>query len=246
MGRGRARRSVRLRTIVRGDLTDEVLDELYRLANRLMVEEADHFRVHAMANDLVHVFECAKSGEVVGFQFWKTVPLDRPRARAIVGGKLRVLPEFRGQATHLVSGLRFFLRNRLRHPVTRYYRLSMASIFGFVSLTEALAEYRLFDPHADDPEGRMLAAAFARIAREDDFRLRDDGLFDVGIFISPETLAAYSESYFERPAALRYAEANPAFRSNGCYVGFWFRFTPGNVLRMIRAIARKRLPLRRA
>jgi hypothetical protein len=34
--------------------------------------------------------------------------------------------------------------------------------------------------------------------------------------------------------------AQPAYRTNGCYLGFWFRFTPRNVAAPARAVARKR------
>jgi hypothetical protein len=36
-----------------------------------------------------------------------------------------------------------------------------------------------------------------------------------------------------------YASANPGFRTNGCYLGFWFTFTPANLLALTRAIRRK-------
>jgi hypothetical protein len=57
--------------------------------------------------------------------------------------------------------------------------------------------------------------------------------------MTPETLAGFGPSYFDRPAARRYAEVNPGYRSNGCYVGFWCRFTPANLLSLIQAIRRK-------
>src|SRR5262249_8618183 len=115
-------------------------------------------RLHAETNDVVHVFE--HGGKIVGYQFWRTAPLDLPGARVILGGKLRVLPGHRGRALHLRSGLRFFLGCKARHPFTRYYRLSVVSLFGFVSLTSALAEYRILDPHPapGDREGEAIRA----------------------------------------------------------------------------------------
>jgi len=229
---------VRIRAVACRDLDDELLDRLHELANGLMAEDLEHFRVHAAANDVVHVFEVAGTGDLVGFQFWKAAPLGS--AHSIVGGKLRVLPQFRGGGLHLASGLRFYLRTKLRHPIARIYRLSMASMFGFVSITEALAEYAFFDPAATDPEGRLLASGFHEMAEENHFGIDADGLFAVDIFMTPQTLQGFGDAYFARPAAIAYAERNPAYRTNGCYLGFWFRFTPRNVAALARAVARKR------
>src|SRR5262249_20222845 len=192
--------SLRIRSVPRRDFTDELLARLHALANQFLVEDPAHFRVHAESNDVVHIFE--SGGALAGFQFWRTAPIDLPGGRAILGGKLRVAPEPRRRGLPLRSGLRFYLQTQLRHPTVRYYRLALTSIFGFVSITEALAEYTLFDPRAEGPEGRAIHAAFARIAVENHFTLDEKtGLFDVGQSISDEQLSGYPASWFERPAA---------------------------------------------
>lgn len=231
---------VRMETLWRRDFTAQRLAELHAMACALMAEDLAHFRVHAETNDLVHVFRRVDTGTLVGFQFWRTVPMALPNCRAILGGKLRMLPEFRGRGLHLLSGLLFFLQNRVRHPLTRYYRMSIASLFGFVSVTEALQHYHVLDPRDHSPEGRAVMAAFVERATESHYRLDPDtGLIMVNIFMTPETLAGFGPSYFARPAARRYAEINPEYRSNGCYVGFWFRFTPANLVSLTTAIGRK-------
>jgi hypothetical protein len=231
---------VRMETIQRHDLTEAEVRELHAMANQLMAEDLAHFRVHAEANDLVHVFRRVDTGEVVGFQFWQTAPIALPRSRAIVGGKLRMRPELRNHGLHLLSGLTFFLQNVLREPGTRYYRLSIASLFGFVSITEALTSYHLLDPRERDGEAGAVREAFIALSNESHFRFDEEtGLFFVDIFMRPETLDRYPPSYFDKAAARAYASANPGFRSNGCYVGFWFRFTPENLLSMVRSIRRK-------
>jgi len=232
---------VRIRSIPRRRFSAQLVGELHALSNRMMREELEHFSRHAHTNDVVHVFERADTGERVGFQFWKSVPVELPRARAIVGGKLRVLPEYRRQALHLRSGLRFYALAQLRHPRTRFYRLSLASIFGFTSIASALAEYRLFEPHATDVEGRALAAALERVAAGSGYGVsREAGLFEVRIFMTEETLQRYPASFFEKPAARAYAAANPDYRTNGCYVGFWFRFSRENLGALLRAILERR------
>ncbi|XYI01377.1 hypothetical protein ACMHYB_17140 [Sorangium sp. So ce1128] len=233
------RPAVRLEVLRRRDFTEPRLRELHALSTALMAEDFEHFRVHAATNDVVHVFRRADTGAIVGFQFWKTAPLTLPRSLAIVGGKLRIAPAFRTRGLHLVSGLLFLLDTKRRAPRTRLYRLSIASLFGFVSITEALAHYQLFDPgRRGGEEEEAVRAAFLALAGESDFRVDEEtGLFFVNIFMTEETRSRYPPRYFDRPAARRYAAVNPGFRTNGCYVGFWFRFTRDNVLAMTRAIA---------
>jgi hypothetical protein len=231
---------VRMQTVLCRDLTLASVGELHAMSNRLMAEDLAHFQVHAEANDLVHVFRRADSDEIVGFQFWRTAPLDRPGRRVILGGKLRIDPAFRRHGLHLVSGLAFYLQNQIRAPRTRYYRLSIASLFGFVSITEALSHYQVFDPRAPFGEAGAIREAFVAAAEENHFRLDEaKGIFFVDIFMTPETLDRYPPRYFERPAARRYASINPDYRVNGAYVGFWFRFTPRNLLAMTQAIRRR-------
>ena len=233
--------ATRARSVPRHRFTPALLGSLHGLSNRLLREDADHFRLHAEANDLVHIYERVDTGAPVGFQFWRTAAMDLPRSRVIIGGKLRIDPAFRGRALHLRSGLRFYLESQLRRPRTRFYRLSLASLFGFVSITSALAEYHLFDHHARDAEGLAVRGAFERLAGESHYRLDPaTGLFPVGIGMTEETLAPFSAPYFERPEARVYAGVNPGWRHNGCYVGFWFRFTWANLAKLARTIARKR------
>jgi hypothetical protein len=231
----------RARSVPRRAFTPALLDSLHALANRLMSEDAAHFRVHAETNDVVHVYERADTGEPVGFQFWRTGSIDLPGCRTVLGGKLRVDPAFRRRALHLRSGLRFYLECQLRHPRTRFYRLSLASMFGFVSITSALADYRLFDAAATGSEGRALRGAFERLAAESHYRLDEaTSLIAVGIRPTAQTLAQYPASYYARPEAQIYARANPAWRTSDTFVGFWFRFTPANLWSLSRAILRKR------
>jgi hypothetical protein len=207
-----------------------------------MAEDLEHFRVHALSNALVHVFRRADTGSIIGFQFWKTAPIGLPRGRIILGGKLRILPEFRNRGLHLLSGLTFFLQEKLRHPRSRHYRLSIASLFGFVSITEALERYHLFDPRQRTGEEGAIREAFLSLAEESHFRVDEErGLFFVDIRMTPETLRRYPAEYFDRPAARAYATVNPEFRTNGCYVGFWFRFTPDNLASLTSATLRKLL-----
>ena len=117
----------------------------------------------------------------------------------------------------------------------------MTSLFGFVSLTSALAEYRVFDPQPapGDLEGEAIRAAFARLAAESDYRLDPEtGLIFVDIGIAPETLDQFPLDYLDRPEARIYARINPGWRDNRSDVAFWFRFTPRNLASIVRKIRR--------
>src|SRR6185503_6691560 len=77
--------ATRARSIPRRGFTPELLRSLHTLANRLLSEDAEHFRVHAETNDVVHVYERVDTGEPVGFQFWRTAPMELPGCRAVLG-----------------------------------------------------------------------------------------------------------------------------------------------------------------
>jgi len=232
--------AVRTRSIPRRSFTPELLRSLHALADRMISEDVEHFRIHAETSEVVHVYERADTGAAVGFQFWRTAAMDLRDCRVLIGGKLRIEPEFRRRALHLRSLGRFYLENQLRHPGTRFYCLVVASLFGFVSITSALADYRVFDPSASDAEGRAIRRAFEALVAQNHHRLDGvTGLFAVGIKITEQTLAQYSPAYFDRPAARAYVRVNPGWQ-DGYNVGFWFRFTPANLARLASTIVRKR------
>jgi len=233
--------AVRTRSIPRRSFTPELLRSLHALADRMISEDVEHFRIHAETSEVVHVYERADTGAAVGFQFWRTAAMDLRDCRVLIGGKLRIEPEFRRRALHLRSLGRFYLENQLRHPGTRFYCLVVASLFGFVSITSALADYKLFDARATDAEGRAIRGAFERVAAQSHYRLDEaTSLFAVGIRVTDETFRQYSPGYYERPEARAYMRVNPGWRDNGMNVGFWFRFTPANLAKLTRTILRKR------
>jgi len=232
--------AVRTRSIPRSSFTPELLHSLHALSDRMLSEDAEHFRLHAETNEVVHVYERADTGAAVGFQFWRTAAMELRDCRVLIGGKLRIEPEFRRRALHVRSLVRFYLERQLRHPGTRFYFLSVVSLFGFVSIASALADGRVFDPSASDAEGRAIRRAFEALAARSHHRLDEaTGLFAVGVRITDQTLAQYSPAYFDRPEARAYIRVNPGWR-DGYNVGFWFRFTPANLAKLATTIVRKR------
>src|SRR5450631_2634154 len=72
----------RIRVIPRRAFTDELIAKLHQFSNPLLPEDAAHFRVHANTNEVVHIFEHGDA--IVGYQFWRTAPLDLSAARVIL------------------------------------------------------------------------------------------------------------------------------------------------------------------
>ncbi|GIL37949.1 hypothetical protein [Roseiterribacter gracilis] len=233
------RSGVRLQTVRRDAYDQAFLTELFDLSRTVIGEQWDGFRTHAETTALVHVFRDVKDGSAIGFQFWRVVPLQLPRSQAILGGKLRVKPEFRRRSLHILSALLFYLHCKARHPTTRFYRLSLAALFGFVSVTGALAWFRFFDEDDRSEEGQALSAAFAAFAADNGFRIEPKGLVHTGVGVAEATLAQFGPAYFEREATRAYVARNPDFRTNCCSVAFWFRFDRRNIISMLRTVWRK-------
>lgn len=213
--------------------------ELHALANALMQEDLAQFTRHVGANEAVHVFRGRSDGQVLGFQFWRRGEDAEAGIEFIMGGKLRMHPSIRRRALHLYSGLLYALGRRLRRPLVPIQRLSIAGLYGFVSISEALANYQLYPLPEGVRDREAIHRAFARMAEFSRFEIRADGRFFVNIYPTAETLAAYPPPYYERPAARVYLGANPEFRSNGCYLGFCFRFDRANLASIIATIRRK-------
>ncbi len=232
---------VRIRCILCKEIDSETEGRMYEFANTQMKEDYDHFLHHIRSNDEVHLFEVNTRGAIVGFQFWKCTTLGSSNARAIFGGKLRIAPEFRNRGLHFRSGAKFFFRSKLQHPTSPFYILALASIFGFVSVTSALAEYHLLDPRPSNATEEDVWAAFLQFASASDFQLDTrTGLAFVDIYPTIEVLSQFGPEYYQRPEAVAYESANPNWRTNGKYVAYWFRVSSGNAARVIRTIWRKR------
>jgi hypothetical protein len=208
----------------RADWTPALLDELHTLAITMSAESREHFERHAISNDCVYLFR--DQSALVGFQFWRTVAL--PQARLILGGKLRIAPSHRRRGLHLRAGLAYY---RAQGDA---YRVSLAGLFGFVSITRALSHYEVIST-ATSPA--WLTDAVGHIARESDFAFDPaSGLVRVGIQVTPAQLAAYPESFYASPQARAYAAVNPDYRTNGTYIAFGFPLSPANLAAMERAV----------
>jgi hypothetical protein len=215
-----------LETIDRADFDDALLRPLHALASLLMAEPYEHFATHASTNDELHVFRRLDTGVIEGFQFWRCLPGTTARDRIVLGGKLRVRPSARRLGLHLCSGLAVLLDQQRRFPAASITRLSVASLFGFVSIVRRLARYEFIDASSRAD----LIPIVADVTRASHYAFDPStGQVEVGIFMTAEQLATYPAAYFESAPARAYIAKNPDFRSNGRYLAFAFDVDRANV-----------------
>jgi hypothetical protein len=224
---------VALDIVQRNEFDEALLRRLYELSNTLMAEPFEHFSWHAGTNDELHVFRRRDSGEVMGFQFWRTLPGISENHRVVLGGKLRVRPEARRRGLHLASGFAVLSEQRRRFPEAAITRLGIASMFGFVSIARRVAHHD-FVTAQTHPELVPIVEAVTS-ASHYTFDAQT-GQVEVGIFITPQQLAGYPEAFFQSPLARAYAERNPEYRSNGRYLAFAFEVDEANVGALARGV----------
>jgi hypothetical protein len=231
-------RGFAIERIPRAAFDDGVLAPLHAFAARLMAESYEHFAVHARTNDELHVYRRA-SGELVGFQLWRCFGDPQTGARYVLGGKLRVDPAARRNGLHHASNLAILLAEREAHPGVTITRLSIASLFGFVSLVRAMPRYRFVDA-TSAPD---LATVFARVARENGYTFDPEtGLVDVGIVIPSDQLARYGADYFARTDVRTYVARNADFARNRRFVAVAFDVDEDNLSTLARSSGQQSPP----
>jgi hypothetical protein len=203
-------------------LDDRVLVPLHAFASQLMAESYDHFARHARTNDELHVYR--RDNDIVGFQLWRT--LGDATRRFVLGGKLRVDPAARRNALHHASNLAILLAERAAHPHADITRLSIASLFGFVSLARVMPHYRFVDA-ASSP---VLAEIFQRLSADNGYVFDPKtGLVDVGITIPSEQIARIDTGYVALPEARAYLARNADFARNRCFAAVAFEVDEDNI-----------------
>jgi hypothetical protein len=210
--------------VARADFDDATLRPLYVLSNALMAESYEHFAHHARTNDELYVFR--RTGELVGFQLWRA--FGDHAQRYVLGGKLRIDPSARRHGLHLTAGLEVLAAQRREFPSARITRLSIASLFGFVSIARRLAHFAFVDGSGEH------AGVIARCAAESHYAFDPaSGRVEVGIRMTAAQLEAYPAAYFEGELARAYIARNPGYRDNGCYLAFAFEVDDANLAALV-------------
>jgi len=231
---------VQLEVAPRSSWTPALFDELYALATSMSAEDRANFEHHAWTNDCVHLFRVADSGALAGFQFWCCSPGRQGMQPVILGGKLRVLPEYRRRALHLRSALTYYSHVVRSRPAERFERVSLASLFGFVAIASALRDQRFLAEDTLAEDERWLCDVVQELAAVSGYRYeRASGVVHVNIRPTAAQLAGYPATFYESPLALAYRARNPGFRDNGCYLAFGFPLSLPNLQAIDAAITRK-------
>lgn len=232
--------ALRIEVFERERWTPALFDELYALATSMSAETRANFDNHAGTNDSVHLFRAQPSGTLAGFQFWSSGAYGQAGRRVIIGGKLRVLPQFRRRALHLRSALAYYTEVLRAHPADAIERVSLASLFGFVAIAGAVHDYRFIAEDTLAPEERWLCDVVEERAAHSGYRYeRRTGVVHVAIKPTSAQLDAYPTAFYETPLARAYRARNPEFRSNGCYLAFGFGLSLANLKAIDMAIARR-------
>ena len=214
--------------IARADFDDATLQPLYVLSNALMAEPYEHFAHHARTNDELYVFR--RGDELVGFQLWRA--FGDAAQRYVLGGKLRIDPSARRHGLHLSAGLDVLAAQRRAFPAARITRLSIASLFGFVSIARRLAHFAFVDATAPTEHVEVIE----RCAADSHYVFdRASGRVEVGIRMTAAQLEAYPAAYFESELGRAYIVRNPDYRDNGCYLAFAFEVDDANLAALARA-----------
>ncbi len=222
-------------------LSDAELERLHAFANVMAAEDAAHFARHLRTNHEVHFLTDRRSGNLAGFQAWRSEPLGEDR-RLLIGGKLRMHPAYRGRGLHLLSGLRFYANERERYPGRYFDRVAIANLFGFSTLVRNLSHYTIFDPR-DELHGidRQRFDQVAAITAQSGYQLDPiTGYVHVGIRMTEAQLFSYPDAFYQSDAAKMYFERIPDARSSDCQLAIWFPFDDAN-LRSLRQGAQHRL-----
>ncbi len=211
---------------------DETMRSLHALANAMAAEPLEHFARHAADNDVLYVYR-APSGDLAGFQFYKTFG-DDDGVRYVRGGKLRIRPESRRKGLHIASGLHVLRRERELHPGARVRRLAVVNPFGFFSLIRRVAHYEFIGPG----ENEDLHAIVARECTLSDYRFDPQtGLCHVGIIPSKSLVESYPASFWSSELVQTYMARNPGYRENGTNLALVFDADEDNLAALERGLA---------
>jgi len=166
---------------------------------------------------------------------WQLQHTKNSRVKVILQGKLRITEPYRRRSLHVAAGLRFFLAQKLRYPLARFFMISVASLFNFVSMTMAVHRYIVLNQPASsarDSVHQLLYQVLREHVEQNGFTFATDGCINVRITLQPDVVEAYPSSYHRLPAAREYVQLNPRWRE-GHDLAYAYEFALLNVFVML-------------
>eukprot|EP01111_Echinosteliopsis_oligospora_P014316 TRINITY_DN5369_c0_g1_i2.p1 TRINITY_DN5369_c0_g1~~TRINITY_DN5369_c0_g1_i2.p1 ORF type:complete len:209 (-),score=30.16 TRINITY_DN5369_c0_g1_i2:6-632(-) len=181
-------------------------------------------------------FKKKNTKELVGVSYWRTKTTTNTRVRIIAQGKLRIHKDYRRLGLHTQAGFFYYIRSQLRHPLTRFYFLTIASLFNFVSMRKTVGEYYILNKDHTPATARSLAPVYSildDLIEEDKFTIDPETkAINVYVTIRESVIAEFPESYFSQNEVQEYIKINPKWRQ-AHDIAYCYPFSFRNVLYLL-------------
>jgi len=214
-------------------LSHDESQRIYEFCNSLMAESFESFHCHVSLHDVVYLFRKKDTNELVGVSYWRNRTTQNPHIKVILQGKLRIHKDYRRLGLHNRAGLYYYIRCQIRAPFTRFYFMSIASIFNFVSMRKTVGEYYILN--GDHPPSTpcsvfLLYPILQAMMKEDSFEFDEEtkAIF-VHVTIREEVMNEFPASYYLLPEAQEYIRVNPKFKE-AHDIAYAYPFTFWNVM----------------
>lgn len=210
----------RFKLITSTEYNETLFNELYILSNRLITEDYDHWKSHAITNQFLHlVQDKTQNNKTVGFQFFRLIETQSLNHSLLFGGKLRYDLNIRGMGINLISNVEIckMLKSELfgDDPDHIIYRVGLFNIFGYLSVIDSLDKHKYFIyPFNENQECQTLITPILNnFCRENGFDTDNiTGLVNVKQTIPNETISSLHDSFWKKPKVTEYITFNPNWK----------------------------------
>ena len=210
----------RLKLITNINFTETLFDDLYNLSNRLITEDYDHWKSHAITNQFLHLIQDkTKENETVGFQFWRNIKTQSPNHSLLFGGKVRYDSNIRGMGINLISNVEIckILKSEWfgDNPNHTIFRVGLFNIFGYLSVIDSLDKDKYFIyPFNENQQCQTLITPILNdFCKENGFDTDDKtGLVNVKQSIPNKTILSLHELFWNKPKVKEYININPYWK----------------------------------
>jgi hypothetical protein len=217
--------------IVEAPFAPALVTRLFNFSSAFSKETEHAFARHVSTLAEIHVFGSGDE-EVTGFQMWPA-PVRMPGGVVVMmGGKLRLARAARRTGLPQRSNLAFAERHAAREG-EQWYRLSVASVFGFNSLASSLSSFFVLGSPEEPRELReVFAAQVERFCQVNGFAANADGTVNVRFSLPASLLQEANNPIFRSRAAVRrYEQLVPRWHdpASTTYVAWGWKFDRSNI-----------------
>jgi len=206
---------------------------IYEFCNSLMEESFESFHRHVSLHDVVYLFYKKETRELIGVSYWRHKDTQHPHIKVIIQGKLRIHKDYRRRGLHNRAGLYYYLRCQIRAPFIRFFFVSIASIFNYVSMRKTVGEYYILNDVCSPSTPRNVSFLYPVLhgmMKEDNFKFDEETkAIYVHVTIREDVMNEFPPSYYQLPEAQEYMQVNPKFKA-AHDIAYAYPFTLANVL----------------